>query len=160
MTALDSKEIGHAESYLDLHGSTKPDRYLAACIDNTFAFLLVMGVAMGVSDYAQTGNSTAVNAVLGFAVFCIYFAYFLLFEALFSTTPGKLMFSLVVRNLDGTKCTWRAATIRTSLRFLEVNPFLFGCLPAALIVRNSQRKQRWGDMLANTVVISTGSQIP
>jgi uncharacterized RDD family membrane protein YckC len=85
----------------------------------------------------------------------LYYAYFLIFEATLSTTPGKWVFSLQVRHLDGSMCAWKGALLRTVTRFLEVNPFLLGAIPAAIIVRLSRRGQRWGDMLARTTVVST-----
>lgn len=142
------EETAHPE----LRGSTRPERYLAAGFDNIFSMLLVICIGAALSENVPTSKSTAVNAAIGFGLFGVYFAYFLLFESIMSTTPGKLIFSLRVQHLDGSKCSWRAAFVRTMTRFLEVNPFLFGCLPAAIVVRCSQRKQRWGDMLANTIV--------
>jgi uncharacterized RDD family membrane protein YckC len=44
--------------------------------------------------------------------------------------------------------------IRSGLRIFEVNPLLLGGLPAGLVIIASQRKQRIGDLLAGTVVVS------
>jgi uncharacterized RDD family membrane protein YckC len=41
------------------------------------------------------------------------------------------------------------------LRILEVNPLLIGALPASIAILSSKRRQRIGDMLAGTVVVST-----
>ena len=41
------------------------------------------------------------------------------------------------------------------MRLLEVNPLLFGGLPAGIAILTSERKQRIGDMLAGTVVVSS-----
>jgi uncharacterized RDD family membrane protein YckC len=40
------------------------------------------------------------------------------------------------------------------LRIIEVNPLLFGGIPAGIAVILSRRKQRIGDLLAGTVVVS------
>jgi len=84
----------------------------------------------------------------------IYLAYFVVLEALWSRTLGKFVQGLVVRKLDGNRCDWTAALIRGFLRVFEVNPLLLGGLPAGLVIIASERKQRIGDMLAGTIVVS------
>jgi len=148
----DTLPSGPELSDLGLNGYTRPERYFAAIFDNFFAFLIMMCVAVALSENIQSSKSGLVNAIVGFGVGVLYFAYFLMFESIISSTPGKLIFSLRVQHLNGTKCSFRAAVIRTLTRFIEVNPFFFGCLPAAIVVRCSGRNQRWGDLLANTIV--------
>src|SRR6185436_18483859 len=92
-----------------------------------------------------------VKAVL---FFLIYLAYFVVLEGLWSRTFGKFFQGLIVRKVDGTPCDWKAALIRGGLRIFEVNPLLLGGLPAGLVIIASARKQRIGDMLAGTVVVS------
>ena len=144
----------------DLVGYTRPERYLAAAVDNMFAVLLVMIIASNLSENLEPSGNVAVDATIGFGLLAIYFGYFLGFESAFSTTPGKLMFSLRVLHLDGSRCTVKAAFLRTLTRLLEVNPILLGCLPAALVVWSSQHRQRWGDILAGTVVTDRKRQRP
>jgi len=86
--------------------------------------------------------------------FLSYLAYFVVLEALWSRTVGKYFQGLIVRKLDGGRCDWRAALIRGGLRIVEVNPLLLGGLPAGLFVISTDRKQRLGDILAGTVVVS------
>lgn len=86
--------------------------------------------------------------------FLVYLAYFVVLEALWSRTLGKYFQGLVVRKLDGGRCGWRAALIRGGLRVVEVNPLLLGGLPAGLFIISTNRKQRLGDILAGTVVVS------
>jgi uncharacterized RDD family membrane protein YckC len=82
-----------------------------------------------------------------------YLGYFLISEGLWGRTLGKYFQGLVVRNLNGERAGWTAALIRTVLRVVEVNPALFGAIPAGLVVISSARKQRIGDMLAGTLVV-------
>ncbi len=133
-------------------GYTRPERYIAAIVDNVFSILLVMIVATNLSESLEPTGNVAIDATVGFGLVAIYFGYFLFFESAFATTPGKLMFSLRVLHLNGTRCSVRAAIIRTLTRLLEVNPILLGCIPAALVVWNTEHKQRWGDLLAGTIV--------
>jgi hypothetical protein len=44
--------------------------------------------------------------------------------------------------------------LRTLLRVIEVNPILLGALPAGIMLLVTKRRQRLGDLLAGTVVIS------
>ncbi|MCP3963087.1 MAG: hypothetical protein GY719_35050 [bacterium] len=50
--------------------------------------------------------------------------------------------------------------MRTLLRVFEVNPLLFGSLPAGLLVAFTKKHQRLGDSLAGTVVVPRHSHAP
>ena len=69
-------------------------------------------------------------------------------------TFGKYFQGLIVRKLNGQRCDWKAACIRGVLRVIEVNPLLLGGIPAGLVVIATDQKQRLGDLLAGTVVVS------
>ena len=127
-------------------GDTSKARLIAAFIDHLLAFGLMLFVVALVPE--------SFPVVKGVLFFLIYLAYFIVFEALWSRTPGKYFQGLIVRKLDGRRCGWKAAFIRSGLRILEVNPLLFGGLPAGIIIVSSERKQRVGDMLAGTLVVS------
>ena len=115
-------------------------------IDHLIAFALTMcAVALIPPEYPIA------KAV---ALFGVYLAYFVIFEALWSRTVGKFFQGLVVRKLDGSPCDWPAALIRAGLRIIEVNPLLLGGLPAGIAVISSSRKQRIGDIIAGTLVVS------
>jgi uncharacterized RDD family membrane protein YckC len=132
----------------DLQGAAGKDRYFAMGIDNTLAafFALLAGSLLTLPD---SGRMTV--------VICVFLLYFFLQEGAWSTTLGKRSFGLYVRRLDGSQCGWGAAAIRTAARAIEVNPILpFGALPGAIAVARSRRRQRIGDMLAGTVVLSPG----
>jgi len=64
------------------------------------------------------------------------------------------MQGLVVRNIDGTRGELKSHLIRTLARLLEANPILLGGIPAGIAIISSTRKQRIGDLLAGTVVVS------
>jgi uncharacterized RDD family membrane protein YckC len=129
-----------------LVGETGKSRIIAFVIDNVFASLLaVLGVGVIGSENPLIGISA-----LAFG----YLLYFFLFEALWSRTPGKFLQGLVVRKLDGSPSDVRATLIRTVARILEANPILLGGIPAGIAIISSAQKQRLGDMLAGTVVVS------
>jgi uncharacterized RDD family membrane protein YckC len=131
-------------------GDASKARLIAVFIDHLFAFALTMLVLAFVPE-----SLPILKAVF---FFLIYLAYFLLLEALWSRTLGKFFQGLVVRKLDGSRCGWKAALIRSALRIVEVNPLLLGGLPAGLVIIGSERKQRIGDLLAGTLVVSAASQ--
>lgn len=127
-------------------GDASKARLIAVFIDHLIAFALTMFVLMFVPE-----SLAVVKAVL---FFLVYLAYFVVMEALWCRTLGKLFQGLVVRKLDGSRCDWKAALIRSALRIVEVNPILLGGVPAGLVVITSKRKQRIGDLLAGTLVVS------
>lgn len=131
-------------------GDASKARLIAVFIDHLIAFALTLLVLAFVPE-----SLPMVKAV---CFFLIYLAYFVVMETLWSRTLGKLFQGLVVRKLDGSRCDWKAALIRSALRIVEVNPLLLGGLPAGLVIITSERKQRIGDLLAGTLVVSTASQ--
>jgi uncharacterized RDD family membrane protein YckC len=80
-------------------------------------------------------------------------AYYFVMEAVFARTVGKFMHGLVVVSDDGGKPSLAAVFLRTITRIVEVNPILFGAMPAGLIANFSKAHQRLGDLLAGTFVI-------
>jgi len=141
-----STQLTRAYLIMTIIGDASKARILAFGIDHAGAGALMMVAIAFVPE-----SLPLLKAVL---FFFMYFAYFVILEALWSRTLGKFFQGLVVRKLDGSRCDWTAALIRSSLRILEVNPFLFGGLPAGMVIIASQRKQRIGDLLAGTVVVS------
>ena len=127
-------------------GDASKARLIAAFIDHLIAFALMMVAVALVPE-----TFPVVKASL---FFLVYLAYFVVLEALWSRTLGKYFQGLIVRKLDGSRCDWKASLIRGSLRVLEVNPILFGALPAAIAILSSDQRQRIGDMLAGTIVVS------
>ncbi len=127
-------------------GDASKSRLTAIFIDHLIAVGLMLAVVSQVPE-----QYPALKAVLFFGV---YLSYYVLCEGAWSRTPGKFFQGLVVRKLDGSRCGWKEAFIRGLLRIIEVNPLLFGGLPAGLIVLATKRRQRLGDLLAKTIVVS------
>jgi uncharacterized CHY-type Zn-finger protein/uncharacterized RDD family membrane protein YckC len=127
-------------------GDTSKARFIAAFIDNIVAFACML-VAVSVMPL---GN----NIVRGTAIVAGFLGYFFVLEGAFGRTGGKYFEGLIVRRLDGTRAGWKESAIRTITRIGEVNPVLFGAIPAGIIILSSQEKQRFGDMLAGTIVVS------
>jgi len=131
---------------MNIVGDATKARLIAAFIDNLFAAAFMLIVVALIPK-----SLPAVRAIL---IVVGYLSYFVALEATWSRTVGKYFQGLVVRKLDGSRCDLRAAIIRSLLRLVEVNPVLFGALPAGLVIIASERNQRLGDELAGTVVVS------
>ena len=130
----------------DIVGDASKARLIAAMIDNlTAAGFMLFFVALVPEGFP---------IIKGIFIVVFYLGYFVVFEATWSRTPGKYFQALIVRKLDGSHCDWTAAFLRGVTRIVEVNPLLFGGLPAGLVITSTERKQRIGDLLAETVVVS------
>jgi uncharacterized RDD family membrane protein YckC len=99
-------------------------RFLAGLTD---ALVLVLGaVLFGIIFWRSGGHmssSSVTFAVLGVVAYIFIFAYFGLFTALTSTTPGLLLMGYEIRNLHGAYPTpresfWRAFGVLVSLSAL------------------------------------------
>jgi uncharacterized RDD family membrane protein YckC len=78
-------------------------------------------------------------------------------EGVHGSTPGKLLFSLVVVQEDGTPCRMRSALVR-SLAYM-VDSLFFGLIGYLNMQKNPQQ-QRHGDEWAHTVVCRRPSVAP
>lgn len=131
----------------EIIGDATKSRLIAVFIDHFIALAMMLLIVAQVP-----AQFPSLKALL---VFSVYLSYYVLFEGAWSRTPGKFFQGLVVRRLDGRPCDWRGAAIRGLLRIVEVNPLLMGGLPAGLVIMATKRKQRIGDVLAGTVVVSS-----
>jgi uncharacterized RDD family membrane protein YckC len=126
------------------HGTLVP-RHIAASLDSFFAFLTCIIVAK------QFPEDWSVLPVV--AAFFTYLGYFLFSEAALSATPGKLLLGLKILGYNGEPCSMKQILIRTLFRLFEVNPFLLNGVPAAIRIISTRDKQRFGDYVADTVVV-------
>ena len=127
-------------------GDTSKARFIAAFFDNL--------IAIGLSFVAIAVVPETLPVTKGIALVGGYLGYFILLEGLWSRTVGKYFQGLIVRRLNGTPAGMKEAIIRSLFRIVEVNPIFFGALPAGIAILSSERKQRIGDSVAETVVVS------
>lgn len=128
-------------------GDASKDRLFAAWLDLAFAILFTLAIV------AELQDKSVMPTVVGIPTF---FVYFFLSELVFGASPGKLVFGLRVVRSDGRRRAWWQILVRTLLRLVEVNPVLLGGLPAGIVILVTRRRQRIGDVLAGTLVISPG----
>ena len=82
----------------------------------------------------------------------IIFAYFILLEGYFGTTPGKLALGMKVISKQGGKITLKQSLLRNFGRLVDGLP-CFNLIGMISIYR-SPAKQRMGDKFAGTVVVN------
>src|SRR5215510_2257639 len=117
-----------------LIGDASKARIIAFIIDNFIACLLSLLIV---------GAINSDHAILSGSVLCLtYLSYFFLFEWAWGRTPGKFFQGLVIRDLNGGRCSAQQILLRTLARILEANPILLGGLPAGIAVFSSDHKQR------------------
>ncbi len=81
------------------------------------------------------------------------FCYYLLLEGLTGYTLGKFVLRIQVVNGEGRPPGMVKSLIRTLIYLVDTNPLLFWGLPAGICVLATPKKQRLGDMAANTYVV-------
>lgn len=125
-------------------------RTLALLVDLIFVGTLI--AMAGRASIARTSNGELTFGgfvQLTFVVAIALFAYRWLFSGLFGSTPGKLLFGLVVaRTIGG-----RAGLGRTFVRelLLPLDLVVIGFLLGAVL----PKRQRLGDLIAGTVVVNS-----
>lgn len=84
--------------------------------------------------------------------FFIFLLYHVLFEILNAgQSPGKMALKLQVVRLDGKELEWSDVLLRALMQLVD-SIFSSGVI-AALLIRTTEKRQRLGDMAANTTVI-------
>ncbi|WP_338728609.1 RDD family protein [Haladaptatus sp. DJG-WS-42] len=83
-------------------------------------------------------------------------AYFIYMEGTYGQTFGKRLMKIVVVKEDGGPTDMEASVIRNLLRLVDNFPFIY--LVGLLFIWLSDRDQRLGDMLADTVVVRVAPQ--
>ena len=131
---------------MNIVGEASKERMIAAFFDNLIAF--------GLTFFLVALVPPSLPLLKGIVLIGAYLGYFIVLEGLWSRTLGKYFQGLVVRKLDGERCDWKASLIRGGMRIVEVNPLLFGAIPAGIAIISSDMKQRIGDSLAGTLVVS------
>lgn len=136
-------------------------RFVAILID-----YFIIGITAGilaipflVAAFAiNTGTSNMSSISVGFIAaaaiigFIVWFFYFTLLEGHYGQTIGKMALNIkVVKEADGLPIDYGEAAVRTILRIIDG---LFDYLIGAIFIWTSDEKQRLGDRVAHTVVVS------
>ena len=123
-----------------------------------YGVVVLLGVVVvlaAVGGGIETGElGAAAKAGMGLvllALFAAQWVYFVVCEALFGRSPGKMAVGVRVVTTSGRPIGWRAAALRNLLRAADLLPvgYVAGVASMAL----SSRFQRLGDLVAGTMVV-------
>jgi uncharacterized RDD family membrane protein YckC/DNA-directed RNA polymerase subunit RPC12/RpoP len=134
-------------------------RFAATLIDGIILFV-VISIASFVIYILVEGRpiEDSPKGALMMTFIWIFFplAYYTILEGVKGATIGKKLCGIHVEKVDGTPCDIPSAIVRNLLRFIDG---FFGYLVGAIIIWNSDKKQRLGDMVAKTVVVMNKTNI-
>jgi uncharacterized RDD family membrane protein YckC len=125
-------------------------------VGTIWAYSLVMEKGVDPQDTiaVQTLLNEQVQDVSSLTFYLVLFGslfiYYLLLEAIFHASVGKLVLGMRVVMLDGSRATGLAVVLRNLIRIPEA---MFLYVPAGLSCLASPRRQRLGDHAARTVVV-------
>ena len=123
-----------------------------AVIIDTIILGVVLGILGFIIDLASQ-NAQGTQGALGVVyllAFIISFGYFIVMEAMWGATLGKMLLGLRVVKTDGSPISWSESVIRNLLRIIDG---LFYYLVGAILIWTSPLRQRLGDRAAKTVVV-------
>jgi uncharacterized RDD family membrane protein YckC len=117
-----------------------------------FAILLIVVFAgvSAVSGAFEDALKVGVGLLL-ILLFAAQWLYFVVWEALRGTTPGKMALGLCVVTTEGRPIGFAEAALRNLLRAADALPLAYLVGVAAMAL--SQRFQRLGDLVAGTIVV-------
>lgn len=145
----------HPDPVMGTEGDVVGRRVGAFLVDRFVLAALVVGpvVAAVVLEPLVGESAASVVAFLGgLAAVVGILVYTLLLEGIYGQTLGKRVFGVVVVKEDGAPCTVGASVLRSLL--WVVDRYFLGLLALALVLA-TERSQRFGDMVAHTVVVRT-----
>jgi uncharacterized RDD family membrane protein YckC len=85
---------------------------------------------------------------------CLYLLYFIALEGAFGQTIGKKTAHIKVVKEDGSPITYKEAVIRALIGVLDGVPTIIPGLIGCIVIWQSHKKQRLGDLAAHTVVVA------
>jgi uncharacterized RDD family membrane protein YckC len=133
---------------LGTEGDVVLKRVIAFLID-----AILFAVVFGILTSILSAISETLGALVGGLAGIVFFVYFIYFEAEYGQTVGKMLMNIVVVTEDGESITYRDAAIRTLLRIVDALPFFY--IIGLIAIYLTDRNQRLGDLLADTVVVKT-----
>ena len=130
-------------------------RAVAVLIDSILLFIVGYLIAFAAGGTTQDGFN--VQGGPAFLWLAIGLAYYIIMEALSGATLGKKAMGLKVMKEGGEPIDWKASIVRNVLRLIDG---FFFYLVGAIVVWASKKRQRLGDMAANTLVVKARVVLP
>lgn len=123
--------------------------YLLVFLLGLLVVFAAMGGALRSSDL--TASAKAGIGLVLLALFAAQWIYFVVCEAIWGRSPGKMAVGVRVVTTSGRPIGWRAAALRNLLRAADLLPF--GYIIGVFSMAVSSRFQRLGDLVAGTMVV-------
>lgn len=116
-------------------------------------YILLISFLFG--TFALLGRSSKDSSALVFLLVLTLgiLGYYVLLEGLTGYTIGKFALRIKAVNERGRPPGVGKSILRSLIRIVETNPLLLGGLPAGISVLATKKKQRLGDLAANTFVV-------
>ncbi len=137
-------------------------RALAHVLDLLFCYgavaalavvVLLAAVGTGLASGSDLGSAAKAGiGVVLLALFAAQWIYFVVCEAVYGRSPGKMAVGLRVVTTSGRPIGWRASALRNLLRAADLLPF--GYIGGVASMALTSRFQRIGDLVAGTMVVA------
>jgi uncharacterized RDD family membrane protein YckC len=135
-------------------------RFVAFLIDAIVCGIISSILTLPIPSGISVDESTIVWFVgaawhTGIALtFVIVLFYFTLLLGRYGQSVGMMLVKIkVVKEIDRSPITYGAAFLRTILLLIDAMPFVVPCLLGAILIWDSDKKQRLGDRVARTIVV-------
>ena len=127
-------------------------RMVAQVVD--FVALFVVGYLIAMTSGGTSSSGFSLSGGPAFLWFAVSMGYFIVLEGTNGQTVGKRLTGIVVRTESGESITVTDSLVRNLLRVVDG---LFFYAVGIFLIFRSDRKQRFGDRVADTVVVSVES---
>jgi uncharacterized RDD family membrane protein YckC len=126
-------------------------RIIAGLIDLVILLLITAAIALLLKPASAAGVQVLPPAFIGLGLF---FFYPIGFEGILGATIGKMVMGQKVIRTNGFPIDLPAAIVRNILRPVDAIPFFVPYLTGMILIQSSPKRQRLGDRVANTIVVS------
>ncbi len=141
------------------------NRIAAIFIDSVILAVMALPfMTFGTETRVQNGQQMetfnfTLSGIESLAWVAIVLVYFVGLEWLFGATVGKFLLGLRVTRRDGQAASLVSVLIRNLTRIVDAFPYLIPYLVGFLAMGRNQGRQRLGDMLAGTIVVTKGDAL-
>lgn len=146
----ESQTANSSSSPIPLNYQGVMKRIIAGIVDFILSFLF-FGFFVGLISGQTTKNGFELSGLPAFIAILLMVLYFVIMEGIWGATVGKFLLKIKVVKVDGSPCDIQASLIRNVLRVVDG---LFIYLVGIILIVKSDKKQRFGDMIAKTVVVA------